>query len=103
MAGNTNVVTADMNGEDVFGARLAALGSSEKKEMNVDYGVKVIELNEGKFKDLGIKKGYIILSVNGKKVKNASEVRQYTNNESSLKSIGGIQSDGTIFSYQFGN
>ena len=103
VAGNTSVVTAGMNGETVFGARLAALGSSEKKEMNVDYGVKVVELNDGKFKDLGIKKGYVILSVNGKKVKSASEVRQYTNNESSLKSIGGIQTDGTIFSYQFGN
>jgi serine protease Do len=103
VAGNTSVVTAEMNGESVFGARLAALGSSEKKEMNVDYGVKVVELGEGKFKDLGIKKGYVILNVNGKKVKSASEVRQYSNNESSLKSIGGVQTDGTVFSYQFGN
>ena len=103
VAGNTSVVTAEMNGESVFGAKLASLGSSEKKEMNVDYGVKVVDLGEGKFKDLGIKKGYVILSVNGKKVKNASEVRQYTNNESTLKSIGGVQTDGTVFSYQFGN
>jgi serine protease Do len=103
VAGNTSVVTAGMNGESVFGARLAALSSDDKRELNVEYGVKVIDLNEGKFKDLGIKKGYVILSVNGKKVKNASDVRQYTNNESSLKSIGGIQADGTVFSYQFGN
>ena len=103
VAGNTNVVTAAMNGESVFGARLAALSSSEKSEMNISSGVKVIELNEGKFKDLGIKKGYVILGVNGKKVKSASEVRQYTNNESSLKSIEGIQTDGTVFSYTFGN
>jgi S1-C subfamily serine protease len=103
VAGNTSVVTAAMNGESVFGAKLAALGSADKQEMKVDYGVKVVELSEGKFKDLGIKKGYVILSVNGKKVKNASEVRQYTNNETSLKSIGGVQTDGTVFSYQFGN
>lgn len=103
VAGNTNVVTAGMNGEAVFGARLSTLSSEEKRDMNVEYGVKVTDISEGKFKDLGIKKGYIILSVNGKKVKSASEVRQFTNNESSLKSIGGIQSDGTVFSYQFGN
>jgi Do/DeqQ family serine protease len=103
VAGNTNVVTAETAGETVYGAKLAALGSSDKKDMNIDYGVKVIELNEGKFKDLGIKKGYVILNVNGKKVKNSSDVKQFTNNESNLKSIGGIQSDGTIFSYQFGN
>jgi serine protease Do len=103
VAGNTNVVKAGMGSEFVFGARLESLGSSDKKSFNVDYGVKVLELNDGRFKDLGMKRGYIILTVNGKKVKNPAEVRQFSNNESTLKSIGGIQSDGTIFSYQFGN
>jgi serine protease Do len=103
LAGNTSVVTADMGGDEVFGARLTALGSSDMRSMNLDYGVKVVEINEGRFKELGIKQGYIILNVNGKKVKTPSDVRQFTNNGSSLKSIGGIQSDGTIFSYQFGN
>ena len=54
-------------------------------------------------KDLGVKKGYIILSINGRKVKNASEVRSASDNESNLKSIEGIQSDGTFFSYSFRN
>jgi len=102
IAGNTNVVTRDMGeGGIVYGARLESLGSTDKSKYDVDYGVKVTELNDGKFKDLGIKKGYIILSINGKKVKNSSEVRQATDNESDLKSIEGIQSNGTIFSYSF--
>jgi len=71
--------------------------------LNVDSGVKVTELTDGRFKDLGLKRGYIILNINGKKVKNPADVKQFTNNESNLKSIGGIQSDGTIFNYQFGN
>jgi serine protease Do len=103
ISGNTSVVTAGMKGDTVYGAKLESLGSSDKRSFNVDYGVKVSDLNDGKFKDLGMKKGYIILNVNGKKVKNPSDVRQFTNNESNLKSIGGIQSDGTIFNYQFGN
>jgi S1-C subfamily serine protease len=103
VAGNTSVVTAGMGVELVYGAKLESLGSTDKRSLNVDYGVKVSELNEGRFKDLGIKRGYIILSVNGKKVKSPAEVKQFTNNESTLKSIGGIQSDGTIFNYQFGN
>jgi serine protease Do len=102
-SGNTSVVTASMNQSEVFGAKLESLNSSDKRSFRVDYGVKVIEIDDGKFRDLGIKRGYIILSVNGKKVKNPDEVRQYTNNESTLKSIGGIQSDGTIFNYTFGN
>ena len=101
-AGNTKVVTAEMEGDIVFGARLEALGSEEKNSMDIDYGVKVIEVNEGKFKDFGMTRGYIILSVNGKKVRTPADVREFTNNEKSLKLIGGIQPDGTIFNYQFG-
>jgi Do/DeqQ family serine protease len=104
VAGNTSVVTREMGGGGiVYGARLESLGSSDKNKFDIDYGVKVTELNNGKFKDIGLKKGYIILNINGKKVKNASEIRQATNNESDLKSIEGIQSDGTIFSYSFRN
>ncbi len=103
VAGNTNIVKTEPESGLIFGARLETLGEAEKKDLNIDSGVKVAELNEGKFKELGIKKGYIILSVNGKKVRNASEVRQFTDNESSLKSIGGVQTNGTLFSYQFGN
>ena len=103
VSGNTSVVTAGMGGKVVFGAKLESLSSSEKRSLNVDYGVKVSELNEGRFKDIGMKRGYIILSINGKKVNSPADVRQFTNNESDLKSIVGIQSDGTKFTFQYGN
>ena len=101
--GNTNVVTAEMGSDIVYGAKLEALGSNDKRSLNIDYGVKVIELNDGKLKDIGMPRGYIILSVNGKKVKTPADVRQFTNNEKTLKSIGGVQPDGGILNYQFGN
>lgn len=102
VAGNTSVVTPGMgDGGMVYGARLESLGSSDKDKFNIDYGVKVTELNNGRFKDIGIGKGSIILSVNGRRVKNASEVRQATDDETDLRTIEGIQSNGTFFSYQF--
>jgi serine protease Do len=105
VAGNTNVVKPGMGEASgiVYGARLESLGSTDRGKFDIGYGVKITELNDGKFKDLGLKKGYIILSINGKKVKNASEVRQATDNESTLKSIEGIQSNGTQFSFSFRN
>jgi len=104
LAGNTSVVTPGMNGgATVYGARLESLGSSDKKKYEVDYGVKVTELNDGVFKDYGLKKGYIILSINGKKVKNASDVRDAIGEKDSLKSIEGVQSNGTFFNYTFRN
>jgi serine protease Do len=103
-AGNTKVVTADMNGEMVvFGANLEPLSGDEMRSKNLNYGVKITALSEGRFKDMGMKKGYIILTINGKKVSSPTDVKQATNNENVLKSVGGIQTDGTIFSYQFGN
>lgn len=105
-AGNTSVVTAAMDGEgeSVFGARLEPLGSSEMSSMDLDYGVKVTDISDGKFKDIGMSRGYIILSVNGKKIRSAQDIKEVTNNnEKMLKSISGIQPDGTILNYQFGN
>lgn len=47
-----------------LGAKMRALNEEEKMMHNVKYGVKVIELQEGKLKDSGIKKGYIITKIN---------------------------------------
>ena len=104
VAGNTNVVTSAMTGGgEVYGARLEALGSSDKDKFNIDYGVKVSELNDGRLKDLGIRKGDIILNINGRRVKSATEARDATDNESDLRSIEGVQSNGSFFSYVFKN
>jgi Do/DeqQ family serine protease len=104
VAGNTRVVTAAMEtSEDVvFGAKLESLDSEDMNSLNIDSGVKVVEVNKGKFKDLGMAEGFIILSVNGKKVKSPDGVRQATNNGTTLKSIEGILPDGTMFNYKFG-
>lgn len=104
VAGNTNVVTAQMEvaEDEILGARLESLDSNDMNTMNLDYGVKVTEVNKGKFKDIGMAPGYIILSINGKKVKTPDDVKQLTSNGAKLKSIQGILPDGTEFNYAFG-
>jgi serine protease Do len=102
LEGTTKYVTASVGGGVVFGAKLESVSSDDKDNYNISNGVKVVDLNDGRFKDIGIKKGYIILSINGKKVKTASDVREVTNNEQRLTSIEGYTSKGLYFSYQFG-
>jgi serine protease Do len=104
IAGNTKVVTAMMEEKEdvVFGAKLESLDPQDMNSLNIDSGVKVVEINKGKFKDLGMAEGFIILSINGKKVKSPGEVRQATNDGTTLKSIEGILPDGTMFNYKFG-
>ncbi len=103
IAGNTNVVKTDLNSTVVYGSNLESLSASERETYNIEGGVKIGEVGEGRFKDLGLKKGYIIMSVNGERVNSAAEVRKATSNESSLKSIEGIQSNGTFFSFSLRN
>jgi S1-C subfamily serine protease len=103
IAGNTSVVTAEMGSGSLFGAKIEPLGSSEKRSYDLDYGVKITDLGEGKFRDIGMQTGNIILSINGRKVNSSAEVREATSNGKSLRSIEGVQKDGTMFSYQFRN
>ena len=59
-------------GEELFLVlNLKLLASDEMSSMDIDYGVKVMDVNNGKFKDIGIARGYIILGINGKKGKNS--------------------------------
>jgi Do/DeqQ family serine protease len=103
VAGNTSVVTKGMGVDEIFGARLETLSSSEKRMYNIDHGVKITDVSDGKFKDMGLKKGTILMSINGKKVDSTDDIRKATNNENSLRTIEGYQPDGTHFSIQYGN
>jgi serine protease Do len=102
--GNTNVVTKGMGVDQIFGARFESLTNSEKRSFNLSSGVKITEVGDGIFKEMGLKKGTIVTSVNGKKVNNSDDMRQAVgSDESSLRSIEGVTPDGRIFTYRFGN
>ena len=81
----------------VFGAKVAPLTSQDKRRLGVENGVKVTNVGEGKLKDIGIRQGDIILSINGRIVNSQDEMLQATNEGRTLESISGIQSNGTQF------
>jgi len=98
---STAIIAAGAGSGVVFGSRLEPVSSADRKTFNIDYGLKVMEVGDGRLKDLGIRKGYIILTINGKKVKTTADARQFTDEEQTLTAIEGVQSNGTYFSYQF--
>jgi len=103
LEGGTQYVAAGVGSGVVFGAKIEGLSQQEKKSYDLSGGVVVMDVKEGRFKDIGIRKGYIITSVNGKKVNSASDVRNATSGEKNLKSMEGYQSDGTYFNLLFKN
>ncbi len=103
VAGNTSIVPVGMGTGMIFGARFESLSSSDKRTYNIDNGVKISEIGDGLFRDMGLKKGTIVIRVNDEKINSAEDIRKATNNsERSLKSIEGITTDGRLFSFSYG-
>ena len=100
MEGGTGVVAPGSTSTTVYGATFAPLASGDKEQLGIENGVKITAVSEGRFRDLGLAKGAVIVNVNGQKVNSAADVRKATNNEKSLSSIEGYTTDGTYFKYQ---
>lgn len=78
--GNTNVVkTHDM---DILGGQFRPITESQKTNYNITYGVEVIKVDNGKLKDSGISKGFIIQDINDVKVKSIDDVQSAVENAS---------------------
>ncbi len=104
ISGTTGVVERGSGGGAVFGARFEPLSSNDKRMFGVDNGVKIVEVGDGLFRDLGIRRGTIITTINNKKVNSGDDVRSAAGStEKSLRSIAGITPEGRQFQYQYGN
>lgn len=66
--GNTSVVKGGGDSAEVLGAAFKALSDKQKQQLGVSYGVEVTGLLNGKLKDAGVKKGFIIMIVNDQKI-----------------------------------
>lgn len=104
VAGNTNIVSPGMGIGTAFGARFEVLSSSEKRSYSLENGVKMVEPGDGWFREQGLRKGTVIVNINGKKINSAEDIRQAAgNSEKSFKSIEGFMPDGRYFNFKFGN
>jgi len=73
--GDTKLVKADPNAiKKALGAELSMATKAELEKLKLEVGVKVSKVGEGKFKEAGIKEGFIITAVDKKPVSNPDEV-----------------------------
>ena len=70
--GNTNVVKTEKI--DVLGAEFKELTDSQKKDLNMTYGVQISKLNNGKLKEAGVPENFIILKVNNQNIKTVKDL-----------------------------
>lgn len=66
--GSTAVVKGSGDSADILGAAFESLSNDRKRELGVSYGIEVTGVMNGKLKENGIKKGFIIMVVNDQKI-----------------------------------
>jgi len=99
--GDTDIVKSD-NPDDIFGAKFVAISDRDKEELGIRNGVKIAELGEGKFRNAGIKKGFIITQVNKNAVSEVNELLRIIKNSRGGILVEGIYPNGEVAYYVFG-
>ena len=81
--GTTSVVkNADL---DVLGATFKEVTETQKKDLNINYGLEVMKVNNGAFKEAGIAKGFIIQRANEQAVKTVDDLEKIVKEASTSK------------------
>lgn len=100
--GNMEIVKGE-TGQDIFGAKFDAVSDREKEELGISEGIKVSGLDNGKFKDAGIKKGFIITQINKIPIAGVNELTHIIKNSQGGILIEGIYPNGEGAYYVLGN
>lgn len=90
--GNTEIVKNDNLAK--LGASFEEITEEEKEKLNINYGVKVVNLSNGKFLSSRIKEGYIITKVNEQPIRSISDLSDVIKNTEGPLFISGIYPNG---------
>ncbi len=81
---------------EILGIKAQPLPASLKSELGINYGLKIVEVKDGVFKQKGITNDFIILSVNHQRVSTENDLRKALSNDRNGKvRIEGTNSTGT--------
>ena len=81
--GTTKVIEqADI---DVLGGQFRPVQDALKKQLNINYGLEVLKVNNGALKSAGINRGFIIQNVNETMVKNIVDLQNIVKKASTSK------------------
>ena len=99
--GNTRIVEA-RNSIVIEGASFEDITDAEKEELEIDGGAKLSDLGNGKWKNAGVDLGFIITSIDKKKIMNVQDLRNALLNKSGGTLIEGIYPNGEEAFYGIG-
>ena len=86
----------------LLGANFESLSESDVKRLGLNGGVKITALGAGKLRSAGIKEGFIITSIDKKKISSLDDVKVALENKEGGVLIEGIYTNGMKAYYAFG-
>ncbi len=102
--GTTNIVKRDAQGDTflILGATFKTLSMYELKKLNINHGVQITNLQNGKLKQAGISQGFIVTHIDGTAIRTASDAKKALENKAGGVLIEGIYPNGMKAVYGFG-
>jgi len=76
MQGNTEVTTGPTDTGELLGATFKALSNERKQQLGIAYGIEVTAVFNGKFKEAGVPKGFIIMLANDRRIATPDDLEQ---------------------------
>ncbi|MCD6065277.1 MAG: periplasmic serine protease, Do/DeqQ family [Bacteroidetes bacterium] len=102
--GNIGVIKKEVRSEasvGALGASFESLSKEEMKKLAITNGIRIKKLDNGKLASAGIKQGFIITSVDKKKVASAEELESILKDKSGMIMIEGMYPNGIHAYYTF--
>ncbi len=101
--GNTNIVTKETyDNVTILGATFEPISPQEASRLGISGGLKIIDLNAGKFRSQGIREGFILTHIDNKPVKSIESLQKILNSKSGGILIEGLYPNGMKAYYGFG-
>ncbi len=97
-SGGTGLIEK-MQPVDVLGASFGEVTSQERKSLGINNGVKVVQLTSGKFRNAGIREGFIITEINNTQIKTPADVEKVVNSMQGGIYVEGVYPDGLVAYY----
>ncbi len=86
----------------LFGAEFKQVGNIEKQNLEINSGIKITNLEKGKLKEAGLKKGYIITNVNKRPIYEVADFKREIENATGGILVEGVYPNGELAYYVFG-
>ena len=101
--GTTALVKAsDSFDNDLLGASLQQLTSEELRQLKINNGLKITEVNEGILKRGGITRGFVITEINGLKINSGNSLEDaLQRTKKNIVHLKGMYPNGVRISYEF--